>query len=216
MVGNPLPDDTSAGYQPWQPEVLDLDAARVHEVQLPTAEVLEELHRQAQQEGYEAGYREGREAGYQEARAQVDEEVRQLRALLMALDQAVKQLAQATSEEMLDLALEVARQMLRQALKVKPELLCAVVREAMDSLPQHAAHPRLHLNPKDAAFVRDLMPAEIAHGGWRIVEDASIACGGCRIETTVAEVDATLASRWKRVAAALGREASWLDDDDRR
>ncbi len=216
MAGQPLPDDAVPSYRPWQPETLDPGAAQAHPVRLPTAEALEELHCQAHQEGYDAGYREGREAGYREGRIQADEEVQRLRAILNALDQAGQQLGQATSEDMLDLALEVARQMLRQALKVKPELLCAVVRDAMDSLPQHAAHPHLHLHPEDAALVRAHMQPEIAHGGWRIIEDAGVARGGCRIETAVAEVDATLASRWQRIAAALGREASWLDDDDRR
>lgn len=215
MAGTPVSDDPPS-YRPWQPEPLDPDAARVHRVQLPTAEALEDLHRQAHQEGYDAGYREGREAGYREGHDQAEDELRRLRAVLDALDQAVQQLGRETGEHMLDLALEVARQMLRQALKVKPELLSALVRDAMDSLPQHAAHPHLYLHPEDAALVRVQMQAEIAHGGWRIIEDAGVARGGCRIETAVAEVDATLAGRWQRVVAALGRDASWLEDDDAR
>jgi flagellar assembly protein FliH len=213
MAGSSFPDDVQPDYRPWQPEALDLSDAQAHQVQLPTAEALEVLHQQAHQEGYETGYREGREAGYQEGRTQVEQDLQQLRAVLTALDQAVQQLGQATSEELLDLALEVARQMLRQALKVKPELLLALVRDAMDSLPQHAAHPHLHLHPDDAALVRAQIQTEITHGGWRIIEDASISRGGCHIETAVAEIDATLASRWQRLAAALGRDASWLDDD---
>ena len=111
MAGSSFPDDIQPDYRPWQPEALDLSDAQAHQVQLPTAEALEVLHQQAHQEGYETGYREGREAGYQEGRIQVEQELQQLRAVLTALDQAVQQLGQATSEELLDLALEVARQM---------------------------------------------------------------------------------------------------------
>ena len=46
---------------------------------------------------------------------------------------------------------------------------------------------------------------------WKIVEDAQIERGGCRLETPTTEVDATLETRWRRVVASLGRDDSWID-----
>lgn len=207
-----LPHGNPTAYQRWEPASLE-DAKIEQPVQLPTAEALEDLHQQAHQEGYDLGYNEGVTAGYQQGRAQAEDELQRLRALLGAVEEAVRQLGQATSEELLNLALEIAKQILQRALKVKPELLLPIVRNVMESVPQHSQHPHLHLHPDDAALVKSHMQAELANGPWRIVEDQRIERGGCRIETAVAEVDATLASRWQRLAAALGKDMSWLDDD---
>lgn len=207
--------DSRTNYQRWEPAALD--EVEVQKVKLPTAEVLEDIHRQAHQEGYDTGYNEGREAGwaagYQEGTTRAEEEMRRLQEMLAAVEEAMRQFGEATSEELLTLALEISKQILRQALRVHPELLLPIVRSVMESIPQHSQHPHLHLHPEDAALVKTHMQAEIALGGWRIVEDQRVARGGCKIETVAAEIDATLASRWERLAAALGKDMRWLGED---
>lgn len=210
--------DLGMAYQRWEPAALDrIDsegAAGVREVvvQMPTAADLEAIHQQAHEEGYQAGFTEGAEAARQQREFVLAEEVRQLRALTEPLSGAIRDLEQSMADELLGLSLEIARQMLRQAIRVKPELVLPVVRGAMESLPQNTPHPHLHLHPEDAALVRAGMQAEIAQGGWKIVEDQRVTRGGCRIETPVSETDATVENRWKRVAAALGQDSSWLDE----
>lgn len=209
-----MPHDTQTGYQRWQPEALD--GADLQKVKLPTAEVVENIHQQAHQEGYDIGYNEGVAAGYQKGSAQAEDEVRRLRDMLAAVEEAIGQFGKATSDELLNVALEISKQILRESLKAKPELLLPIVRSAMESVPQHSQHPHLHLHPEDAALVRTHMQAEIALGAWRIVEDQRIERGGCRIETTAAEIDATIGNRWQRLASALGKDLSWLDEDGTR
>lgn len=207
-------DSLSEAFKRWELAALDESGrAAGTRVQLPTAEALEDIHRQAHQEGYELGYKDGEAAGYQQGAAKAQEEAQRLHELLDSVDQAIQQFGKETSEELLSLALEIARQMLRQALKVKPELLLEIIRNAMESIPPHAQHPHLHLHPEDAALAKLHLQPELSQGGWRIVEDAKIARGGCRIETTAAEVDATLSSRWQRLTAMLGSDSTWLDDD---
>lgn len=197
-------------YERWQPESLDASAIS-QSLKLPTAEVIEGMHQQAHEEGYNTGFNEGVEAGRQQGRTQAEDEVRRLRALVVSVEQAMEQLEQETSEALLGLSLKISEQMLQQALKVRPELLLPLVRGVMEGVPQHAHHPHLHLHPEDAALVRSHMSAELSQGGWRIIEDKRIARGGCRIETAISEVDATLATRWKHLAAALGQDMQWLD-----
>lgn len=209
-----MPHDPQPGYQRWQPEALD--GADLQKVKLPTAEVVEGIHQQAHQEGYDIGYNEGVAAGYQKGSTQAEDEVRRLRELLASVEEAIGQFGKATSEELLNVALEISKQILRESLKVRPELLLPIVRSAMESVPQHSQHPHLHLHPEDAVLVRTHMQAEIAVGAWRIVEDQRIERGGCRIETAAAEIDATIGNRWQRLAAALGKGMSWLDDDGTR
>jgi flagellar assembly protein FliH len=214
MAEDSRPSDSRMGYQLWEPA--SLDDLHVQKVKLPTAEALEGIHQQAHQEGYDAGFAEGHAAGYKQGVAQAVEEARRLQDLLTSVEDAIQRFGQATSEELLTLSLEIARQMLRQALKARPELLLPIVQNVMESIPQHSQHPLLQLHPDDAALVKMHMQTEIALGGWKVIEDQRIERGGCRIETAAAEIDATLANRWQKLAAALGKDMSWLEEDGTR
>ncbi|OIQ81761.1 flagellar assembly protein FliH [mine drainage metagenome] len=209
--------DQVPAYQRWEPVVLEpadpiKQALGRSEFQMPTASELEALHQQAHEEGYQAGLKEGAEAARLQRDALLAEEVSQLRELLGPMSAAMRDFDQVMRKEMLALALEISRQMLRQALKVKPELLLPIVQAAMESLPQNSHHLHLHLHAEDAALVRAGMQSEMLLGGWKIIEDQHISRGGCRIETSVSEIDATVENRWQRLAAMLGQDTGWLDE----
>jgi flagellar assembly protein FliH len=92
-------------------------------------------------------------------------------------------------------------------------VVLTVVREAVSSLTGVDAETTVHLHPDDAALLKAISRDDTALASlpWKIVEDARIERGGCRLETASAELDATLETRWRRVIAALGREDSWID-----
>lgn len=203
MAANYISGDEAVDYQRWTPA--DLEAQKVR---LPTAQDIERVHQEAHREGYETG----QNAGYQAGLAKAQTEAARLSALMHALDASIQNLEQNLGQDVLSLSLDIAKQILRQAFKVKPELLLPIVRSVMESLPQNAQHPHIHLHPEDAALVRELLSAELPHAGWKVVDDPRVARGGCLIETATSEVDATLPNRWQRLAAALGQDNSWLDD----
>lgn len=187
-------------WQRWElPNFEGHSGLRPGDVRLPTASQVEEIHRQARDEGYQNGYAEGKKKAAQENQ--------RLAALLEALEQQVDT---QVAQELLDLALDISRQMLHQALKVQPELLLGVVREAIGALPHYNQGAHLVLHPEDAALVRDRMGEQLAHSGWNIFEDDRIERGGARIETANSQIDATLENRWNRIVAALGQDAEWL------
>jgi flagellar assembly protein FliH len=94
---------------------------------------------------------------------------------------------------------------------VRPEFVLPVVQEAIRALPHFSQHARLVLNPEDGALVRAHLGDQLAQSGWQLVEDARMQRGGCRIETAHGQIDASLASRWHRVLAALGQDSRWLE-----
>jgi flagellar assembly protein FliH len=182
---------------------------------LPTAEDIERIHSEAYAAGYADGQAAGLEAGHAEGYAAGEAEARveaeRIAALGANLIQHLQAIDQEIAEELLTVAVGIASQVLRQSLRVKPELLLPVVREAMAALPLAHAHPALFLNPTDAALVRSQLGEQLAHKGWRILEDSSIEAGGCRIESGTSEVDATLSTRWQRVLDTIGSNSDWLD-----
>lgn len=187
------------------PEAAPEPATSADIIQLPTAAEIERIYAQAHKDGYAAGYEEGT--------ARVRMEAMQLHTLVENLDQALGNLDQQVAEELLTLALEVARQVVRQALAVTPEAILATVREALLQLSQQQAVIFVH--PNDAALVREILGEQMSHAGHRLLEDAALERGGCRVEAAGTQIDATLETRWKRVVESLGARSDWLDTTSR-
>jgi len=171
-------------------------------IHLPTADEIERIHEEARKEGYDAGYEEATARGRMEAM--------QLHGLVQNLEAAMSSLDQEVADEILAVAIEVARQMVRHSLARHPESVAELIREALLQLPQ--AHAMVHLNPDDLAMVRDYLGEQLTHGGHRLVEDATVARGGVRIDAAGSQIDATLQTRWRRIMDNLGRNVAWDGD----
>ena len=175
---------------------------------LPTAEELEAIYNEAHAKGQEAGYASGYEAGLAAAREQAE----QLARVLTNLQDSLARLDQEVAEAVLACSLEVARQMTRTALEAKPELILPIIREALNALPLHHGPVTLLANPEDASLIQEHLGDQFSHAGWRIQEDRDIAPGGCRLKAGACEVDATLATRWRRILENIGVTPEWLDE----
>ena len=194
-------------YQRWELPAFDMVKETEDTVPTVTVAQLEQIQLQAHDEGYKAGYAEGYTAGSQKAH----DEAQRLAGIVGALENELQQVDQQVAQDLLDLALEIAKQVLHQALKVKPDLLLGVVRGAINDLPHFNQHAHLVLHPADAELVRTSMGEQLSHTGWKIFEDAQMERGGCRVETAHSQIDATLATRWKRVVSSIGQDSTWLE-----
>jgi len=198
------PAEKLTAWQRWELAALGGSRARGREgLALPTAGEIERLHQSAHAEGLATGLAEGR--------ARAAERVAQLDALAASFAREIRACEAKIADDLLTLALELARQMVRETLAVRRDLIVPLVREALHQMPMFSTGARLVLNPADAELVRAGLGDSLNQLGSRIVEDKSIERGGCRIESTATHVDATLATRWERILAALGRERSWIE-----
>ena len=186
------------------------------QVVLPTADDIERMHIEAHEQGYAAGHSEGYAAGlaagHDDGLAEARDSAAKIDALMTSLQQSLESIDQQVANRLLATAVEIASQMLRQSLRVKPELLLPVVREAVATLYPHGGHPTLFAHPDDAALIRTHLGEQLAHSNWRIIDDASLSAGGCRVEVGASEVDATLETRWRRVIDAIGISPEWLSE----
>jgi flagellar assembly protein FliH len=219
MSYSSLPKEKQSAYQRWELASFDesgpdLRQRAQRDDAAAAAKLAEEsalLREQARQEGYAAGLSQGHAEGLARGRAEAQQE----RALLLQLaDGFGSELARANeliAADMLQLALDVAKAMLKTALDVRPERVIPVVSEAIRYLPTLQQPALLFLHPADAAVVTAQIGDELANAGWRVTEDPHMQRGGCRIETASNQIDATVQTRWQRIAAALGKESEWLD-----
>ena len=195
-------------------------------IALPTIDEIEAIREAARQEGYAEGHaagladghdeglQAGHDAGYRDGlaqgRAEADTDMAHLQTLATTFGDAVTRADEAIAADVLELALHLARNMVRTSFQVRPELILPVVREAVDYLPTLQQPALLILHPDDALIVRDGIGHELDKSGWRVVEDATIERGGCRVDTASNQIDAQIASRWQRLAHAMGKDLDWL------
>lgn len=177
-------------------------------VPLPTAEEIEQIHREAHHAGYTAGYAEGFQTGMLAAQGNAS----QIASLVDGLQQALARVDQEIADQLLALSIEIARQVLRQSLRLQPELLLPVVREAVSTLQVHGGQALLFVNPADGELVRAQLGELLQHRNWRILDDSTLTAGGCRVEVAASEVDATVETRWRRVLEAIGVSEDWLSE----
>ena len=179
------------------------------------------------QAGYTQGYAEGYAEGFAQAQAQgVLEAQRQISEFIAHQGQeaaenftqlfasARSELAQAEqvmSREVLELACELARQMVRHELSVNPNALQPVVREAMSLLVSETKTALVRLNPLDFDVLEADLRAEFAGLSLTLLADATVARGGCLVESAGTVVDGTLEKRWGRAIANLGLVSPWED-----
>ena len=196
----------SAVFERWQFASLAETAAKAP-ARAPAPDHTAELAR-LRAEAEAAGRAEGFLAGQAEGRAAAAAEAGRLRELTASMSYAIRTLQDEVGLAVMGLAFDVARQVLREELSINREAMLAGVREAID-LAGQGPNPQLQLHPDDVEFVAQHLEGEIAAGNWRVNGDARIDPGGCRVSTANGSIDATLALRWRRVAASLGRDDAW-------
>lgn len=166
--------------------------------------VKERLLSDREQRAYERGHEEGYAAGHAAATQARTQHAADMARVLDALRGRFAELESDGAEQLLTLALTIARQAMRRDIEVDRAAVMPSLHEAVNAVIDQQAHPRVHLNPQDLAHLREGLDADGVLRGCRFVADPTVSRGGCRVETGLSEVDATIESRWNRVLAAVG------------
>jgi flagellar assembly protein FliH len=197
--------DVSAGAAPGPA------AAREAETPVDPAEIHAQQLRAARQSGYQDGYRDGLVAleGFKQSFA--SQTTTQVGALVRSVGEQLDALQQEMARALAATATALARQMLRSELQTRPECVTQVAEQALDALLLSARHIVLRVHPDDHALIVAGSAEAIAARGARLVADAQIARGGCRLESDIGLVDATIEERWRRAIASLGSDLPWQD-----
>jgi flagellar assembly protein FliH len=230
-MSNAIPKEKQTAYQRWElasfgdnrpsqqpPPPVAVPAAPPPPSEDAIAQLnaeLEMLRQEARQGGYQQGYNEGlehgREQGLTEGRDQAAGERQHFQQIAAAFSTEAVRANDVIADDLLNLTLDIAKAMLKTALQVKPELVLPSISEAVRYLPSLQQPALLLLHPEDAKLVGEHMHDELSQAGWRIAEDMRIARGGCMIETASNQIDASIESRWERIAASLGKQSIWND-----
>jgi len=175
----------------------ELDAPPESAMPYPTAEEIEAIQQQAHDEGFQTGLEAGRLAA--------EAEVLQLQSLLASVTENLQAAEAQLAESVLDLSLLVARQMICDELQSQPRQLLAPIREALAVMPTPTNPSRLYLSPDDLELLQSALHLELPDDVWRILPDANMVSGSCKIETPATQLSYSLASRWENILRVLKR-----------
>jgi flagellar assembly protein FliH len=201
MSNSPIiPKEKLSAYQRW--ELNSFNENQAHAA--PSAQ------QTAEQEFDQLAYQRGLADGVRQGAAKAASEMQMVRTLLSSINRQSSEINQQLADELLELALEIARRLVHDTLEVRRDAIVPVVQEAIAQLARPLAQPILTLCPQDAAVVREHMGEQLIADGWKIVEDPTLARGGCKLHTLASQADATLGVRWQHLTAALGKSTPWL------
>lgn len=185
-------------------------------INMLTASQIELLQKQA----YDEAYAEGKKSGYDDGLAvhqqEIQSQINAFNGLLNSLNTPFKDLDKQVDDELVILVQSLVKQMVRREIKTDPGQIIAVIREAIEALPVASRQIQLRLHPEDAALVNDFYKMGDQDQAWNIVEDPLISRGGCKIITSVTQVDATLETRLTQLfAQVFGERQRDSDEPDR-
>jgi flagellar assembly protein FliH len=208
-----IPREELQGFASWKPGAFG-GAGSGAAAAAPEAPEQTALLHAARQAGYQEGYRDGLAALENFKRSVLQQNAAQFGALLQQFDEQLDTLEFDMARALTRVAASIAQQVVRDELQANPDRIARVAHEAVEAVLMSARHIVVQVNPQDHALVEQGAADAIAARGARLVSDASIARGGCRVLSDVGTIDARIGARWARASGTVGVEMPWAAEGD--
>lgn len=211
-----IPREELGAFAAWSPHTLnaELDGgtapadAGAPAAETPAAQAQVAAARQA---GYQDGYRDGMAALDAFKKSFAQQMSAQIGQLVQSFDAEFREMEEQMAQALAAMATELARQVVRSELSQRPELIAHVAHDAVEALQLSARHVRVRVNPEDLPLVLEGAGEEMKAREAQIIPDAEVARGGCKVDSDIGSVDATLPARWLQISAAMGQQSLWED-----
>ncbi|WP_305043686.1 FliH/SctL family protein [Geoalkalibacter sp.] len=142
--------------------------------------------------------REGRRQAMEDGAGQLVSAADALSQALGDISRLRASLLKNSAEDMVRLVMAVAEQVIGAEIAVRPEFIQDTLARAMQHVLK-ADEYQIRVHPADLAVVMEHKPLFLAgqsgHGNIRIEADESISRGGCVVESSLGQVDATIESQ---------------------
>jgi len=158
----------------------------------PSLEDIQQIERQAWQEGHDAGFADGHAEGFAQGQAEVRRLTAQIEGILDNFTRPLARLEGEVTAALGELAVRVAGSLVGRAYEADPALLSGLVTEAIDAVGSTDRDVEVRLHPDDIAALAPLLSLAT---GVRLVPDPVLGRGDLRVHAEAVRIDATLDAR---------------------
>lgn len=158
-------------------------------------------------EAEQTGMAAGRQAGLEQIRQELAGKLAQALAVLSTAELEHQRRVLESEPEILKLAVAIAAKIINAELQLDPRQQLAIVKQALTRFGQATTY-KIRINPSDLELLTDEILPELQSvfsepRTLEIVADATIAAGGCFIETDHGNIDARLRTQLELIASEL-------------
>ncbi|WP_113908316.1 flagellar assembly protein FliH [Aliidiomarina celeris] len=165
-----------------------------------------------QEEGFEAGYKEGLQSGTEAGEAQAKQRAEaQQKALaeqwqtrIEGLRHPLAQVDQAVENQLVHMTKALAKAICWQEVKQNDEIVREALKRSLNDLGMTSQKVEIYVHPDDFNAIDTRWDEKVrADKGWFLYSDDSMSRGGCRIQTPIVDIDATMETRMQEVFDSL-------------
>ncbi len=154
----------------------------------------------------EEAYAKGRRDALDDAGKDLESAARALATAAEEISRLRDSLAKNSSQDMLRLVMTIAEQIIRREVSADPQVVLTIIENALQSSVRSDQY-RIRVNPEDLEHVTQQKPLFLASiSGLKnlsVEADPAISRGGCRVDSELGEVDATLETQLESIRQAL-------------
>ncbi len=172
---------------------------------------LERRTQEIEKDAYARGFAQGERDGLEYGRKTVQVIKSQLEGIAADLESLPEKIFGDYREWFIATCIRVAKRVVRKELAISPEIIAGTINALLDEAEEHSTLT-VYLHPLDVEFMEKRADLVLASRGKRldIRPDASLERGGCRVESDVQLLDASIDTQFeeleKHLLGGLGLE----------
>lgn len=182
----------------------------VSETVARTKEQAEDIKTRVQESSFNTGREEGYKVGYKEAKQKCQELLNRIEEVLAEAKKEKERIAQKAQEEMseeiVELAIMAAKKIVKTEITSNRNIIIQNIKEALNKIQTHGK-VTIRVNLSDLQYLQDIKDdfLSLATGLKEIEfkEDPNIDPGGCKIDTNLGTIDATISTQMEKLEQEL-------------
>jgi flagellar assembly protein FliH len=162
----------------------------------------------------EAAYARGRQEVLDSAENNLETAAQAFAAAAEEISRVRDSVARSSGKDMLRLVMAISEQVIRREMAADPEIVLSIIENALQSSVRTDQY-RIRINPADLEAVTQHKPLFLASiSGLKnlsIETDPEISPGGCRVDSDLGDVDATIETQLATIRQSLSEAISSVE-----
>jgi flagellar assembly protein FliH len=154
----------------------------------------------------EAAYARGRQEGLESAENNLETAAQAFASAAAEISRVRESVARNSGKDMLRLVMAISEQIIRREVAADPKVILTIIENALQSSVRTDQY-RIRINPADLESVTQQKPLFLASiSGLKnlsIETDSEISPGGCRVDSDLGDVDATIETQLETIRQSL-------------